>query len=567
MTDRRMARADRRTSRRGRRGYGGRGRPWSPAFIEYMGFIANHPAYRGMPDAFVDEGRIQWEAPSNRKSGRYKDTHAKRREWWREKAKSVGIDPAVTSRWISRTAKALHPTGEKPCKICGRVLSVRYVHPQARLLTRLRGIPYIGGSYQFHPLEPISSLVRRLVADFGDGVLDELPTILGTSSIKPPELGRDLGAWLRWIESDYVPSEPSLLSPGAMSNAPDRFDGFHSDNLCCRGTADKGRHRSNLATYVTDRRVFEYWTEGEWIAADRMAGQVRDLLAMERCRNGHAGPCSLDHIGPLSLGFTHRPVYQLLCRACNSAKNNRMTFWDVLHLREAESIGEKVISWHSRRVWDLRKGSVCDDETALRLSKLLRDVRHTLMYVLNEIAAAGHFAFLAGFLELGCADYDVEFVGVRVDGHVTRYAELTRLPRETKYADEQKARRCRVAFKELLGYFTKENRNAFVVSTEAPQHALSQALAALKEAKSVTRDLDQGIEEAARGRDAQLADEHFRPIVRRLKTVSSPHLEEARRHLQSCMDAVGEELSQMWDDERYVRVWDDELAAEAAPGA
>jgi Alw26I/Eco31I/Esp3I family type II restriction endonuclease len=545
--------------RKGKKGYGGRGRPWSQAFIEYMEFIAHHPTYRGMPDAFVDYGRIQWEAPSNRTSGRYKDTHAKRREWWRQKAESIGINPTVTPQWISRTAKTIHPTGEKPCKICGRLLSVRYVHPQQRLLVRLRRLPYIGTSYQFDRLEPVSSLIGRLVTDFGDRVLEDLPTVLRTSSVKPPDLGRDLDAWLRWIESEYVPSEPSILSPGAMSNAPDRFDGFHSDNLCCRGTADKGRHPSNLATYATDRRVFEYWTEGDWIAADRMAGQAHALLSTEACQCGHPGPCTLDHIGPLSLGFTHRPVFQLLCASCNSAKNNRMTFSDVLHLRESELAGEHVISWHSRRLWDLRKESACDDETALRLSKLLRDARHSVMYGLNQIAAAGHFTFLVGLLELEYADYDVDFAGVHVEGHTTAYTELIRRPRETKYAEEQKARRCRVAFKELLEYFSKENRNAFVVTTKVTESALSQAMAALDRAKPITKVRDWVTEQAARCGDAQLADERFRRILRQLKAVFLPQFDEARQHLQRYTDEVANALSQMWDDDRYVRTWESEI--------
>ena len=60
--------------------YGSKGQSWDPDFIRYMEFIANHETYRGMPDAFKEENKIQWEAPSNRSSGKYKDTHHKRRE-------------------------------------------------------------------------------------------------------------------------------------------------------------------------------------------------------------------------------------------------------------------------------------------------------------------------------------------------------------------------------------------------------------------------------------------------------------------------------------------------------
>ncbi|MFM7711800.1 MAG: hypothetical protein ACKO7A_03340, partial [Microcystis sp.] len=50
---------------------------------------------------------------------------------------------------------------------------------------------------------------------------------------------------------------------------------------------------------------------------------------------------------------------------------------EVVHLRKVEAAGETVISWHSKALWDLRKNDVLDEETALRLSKILRDNRHT----------------------------------------------------------------------------------------------------------------------------------------------------------------------------------------------
>ncbi|RBW13190.1 hypothetical protein B9M93_26380 [Escherichia coli] len=42
------------------------------AFLEYTRLIVNHPNYFGMPDPFGEKGEIQWEAPSNRASGKFK---------------------------------------------------------------------------------------------------------------------------------------------------------------------------------------------------------------------------------------------------------------------------------------------------------------------------------------------------------------------------------------------------------------------------------------------------------------------------------------------------------------
>jgi len=72
--------------------YGSKGQSWHTSFIAYMKKIVTHPNYLGMPDAIKEDGKIQWEAPSNRQSGKFKDTHHKRRDWWRKKSQEIGID-------------------------------------------------------------------------------------------------------------------------------------------------------------------------------------------------------------------------------------------------------------------------------------------------------------------------------------------------------------------------------------------------------------------------------------------------------------------------------------------
>ena len=54
-----------------------------------------------------------------------------------------------------------------------------------------------------------------------------------------------------------------------MGNPPDRLDGFHSYNRCCRGTSDKGRFKENLKRYGDDRRAYENWSDGPAIANER----------------------------------------------------------------------------------------------------------------------------------------------------------------------------------------------------------------------------------------------------------------------------------------------------------
>lgn len=529
------------------------------AFLEYARFIVEHPNYAGMPDIYMDNGNIQWEAPSNRKSGKHKDTHHRRRDWWRNKALEVGIDPDAP-HWISRTAKSIHPTKKKPCKNCGRVMDIRYAYPSSTLIHRIERLDFIDESFPVDPLEHITSLVTRLVERFGDRVFASLPALLGTSSVKVPDLPPKLQDWLTWIEEQYMPQEPSTLSPGAMSNAPDRLDGFHSFNLCCRSKTDPGRSKENLQSYTTDRRVFEYWVEGDWVAADRLMGLIRSdtHLKEEACVNGHAGPCSADHIGPISLGFVHRPEFQFLCKTCNSAKNNRMPVRDVQHLLAAEGRGEQVASWYCKALWDRRKGSVVDEETALRISKLMRDNRHTLMRVLERVANAGHFTFLATFLGLDCAGHDVEFVNLRVENHLTRFDKLVHVPRTTKYAIEQQARRLRVAFDVLRDYVGKENRNAYVISSDRIEEAIRNAMCELDAAPDRVRRLDKELRSVL---SAEVpSDEALREVVVKVPSARDEPTEFARARdaMHRAMDLVAEELSALWDDERYVRARLDE---------
>jgi len=535
--------------------YGSKGQTWHPDFVAYMEFIARHPNYSGMPDAYAAETKIQWEAPSNRGSGKFKDTHHKRRDWWRRKARELGISTAA-EEWISKAAKQLHPTGRKPCKRCGRVLEIRYAYPREALLNRIRKLEYVAADFKFDRLEHVADLIRHLHTRYGKRILDDLPTLLRAKGMNLPRSFESLAACLKWIHSQYIPAEPSVLSPGAMSNAPDRFDGFHSFNLCCRSKADTGRHKENLAGYVTDRRVFEYWADGDWIAADRLMGEIRSKLRDEPCRNGHNGPCDADHIGPISLGFSHSPEFQMLCSSCNSAKNNRMNLSDVQRLRQMERDGASVISWHSKALWDLRKQSVSDDETALRLSKILRDNRHSFMAMLREIERAGHHAFLLSLLHLECADYEVEFEQLKVLDHVTQFASQKRTRRTTKYAIEQKARRCRIALESLRTYFKKKNRSAFAISLPETKKATAAAIAALRNSPEEFRKLDKQVARVLKLRKPEAIDSGFRRLLRKLPSPWPAEFRVAQSSLCHAMKAVSRELSGRWEDERYVRAED-----------
>jgi len=532
------------------------------AFLEYAQNIVNHPNYAGMPDPYGNQGQIQWEAPSNRASGQFKDTHHHRREWWRAKAISLSIDPTFNTTWISQAAKANHPYGEKPCKNCGLVLRIAYCYPNSHLINKIRKLPYINDSFELYNTEHICDLISRMQSLYGNTIFKDLPNLLSTSSISVKEIFPTIDAWNKYLTEEYIPQEPRMLSPGAMANPPDRLDGFHSFNRCCRSTADKGRTQENLRSYVTDRRVFEYWVDGDWVAADRLMGQVRSNKAFinEACFNeqqggSHPTPCQADHIGPISLGFTHRPEFQLLCRTCNSGKNNRMYASDIQLLKSAEGRGEQVISWFAKEIWERRKNFSVSTETALRLSKLLRDNRHTYMSLLEEILNSGHLVYLTKLLHLEKANHAVEFTYLRTQAHLTTFDEIIRTPRTTKYALEQQLRRIRIAFSSLADYHKKVNRSSFIISNAAITHEINSGLHELDKIRHVTEPYNEMLKKILNG-NVSSSQEELLETISKISKIEFPSI---NSHFEQAMNEVGKELDTLWGTDRYVRAAPEDL--------
>lgn len=181
-------------------------------FERYAREIVAHANYLGMPDLFGNKGTVQWEAPSNRSSGKFKATHHLRRDWWRQKAVSLGVNPETEKRWISKVAKAIHPLSKKPCKSCGRWLSLSYCYPSKILIARLASLSYIPKSVEINSLIDIRELIPALAQVTRNRVLDDLCTVLAAKGVSIPEIGRDLDAWMDFISRTYIPSEPSLLA-------------------------------------------------------------------------------------------------------------------------------------------------------------------------------------------------------------------------------------------------------------------------------------------------------------------------------------------------------------------
>ena len=532
----------------------------NPAFSKYKEFIASHPAYSGMPDLRYPDGRIQWETPSNRKSGEFKDSHDKRLQWWKNKAAEIGIS-TTEDKWISKVAKRIHPTGIRPCPVCGKELEIRYAYLSKRFIKRVHLLDFYNNDIEMTEITHILDFVTEFITEYKNHAIHTLPILL--SCKEAPDIPKlsTLSEWLEWIDQKYIPLEPSMLGPGSMSNAPDRLDGFHY-NRCCRKKTDKGRSDANLASYSKDRRAFENWSDGNWITANMLMGYIKSnpALRQEPCANfgdahEHPLPCDADHIGPISLGFCHRPEFQLLCSPCNSAKNNRLYFSDVQNLIAVESTGETVTTWYATSVWNLCKNKVTNAETALRLSKIMRDNRNIALMLLSKFMTSGECLFLLSLLNLQYADYQYQIIpdSQEIYNHIVT-VDFTYETSSLRYVTIQKRRKIRIAFESLSDYATKDNRNGFIYNSPTIEQLKSTIFDILSSVPQEYKILNSKL--CSIISNPVISDNEIESFLNEVdynKLLSLNEYVAAKEKLYEIMSLVAQELSNNWDSARYSR--------------
>lgn len=436
-------------------------RTWHPDFVSYMKFIVAHKSYEGMPEPYKEDGSIRWVVSGDSELGRRRD------KWWMKKVKE---QKAINK---AEVARAIHPKelgGLKPCQICGRKLSIYYVYPNVNTLKRLNNLFHSNYS-SFE--NTIGEILQGEFGEKGNSVFELTKELFDI----PEDLPQDLDAFVAFILENRV----SRLSPGVMSNPPDRFDGFHTYNACCRSKEDTGRHKANLATYTQDRRAYEYWSEGDFNLANRLMGEYRKDKQLYKCPNcGNMRLMSADHIGPISLGFTHRPYFNPLCQPCNSGKNNRLTYMDVQQLLKEEKT-EKVVSWHSKFLWDLLKNKVANDDEATKLSRIMVTHLQNVLKMLSEIYANGGEEFLKTYLKPEYAFVDYRFENFNP-------LDLSKLkifssPLDSKNKKKNSERYIRVSFETLQEFQKKENRRVKGWNSKEVDATLIEVIKAVKKKK------------------------------------------------------------------------------------
>ena len=277
----------------------------------------------------------------------------------------------------------------------------------------------------------------------------------------------------------------------------------------------------------------------------------------------HPLPCAADHIGPISLGFSHRPVFQPLCTPCNSAKNNRMYYSDVQKLIAAEQDEEDIASWYCAPVWNRLKNLVETPDDAVKLSRVLRDNRHNAMMLLERLMLDGHLVFLTTFLNLLYANYEYEISDWWMDDKSTVYVNFSVRPSTLEYSRIKKARRIRIAFQALSTYAQKENRNGLLVEfagANALYTEIERAASAF-ESPHYYQDLNEALAEEL---SEDFSDaETLKNIADGLPCSDAfegdRQYQAAKHAIDAYMDGVGKRLASMWDDPRYTRTDYDDM--------
>ncbi len=382
-----------------------------------------------MPEAISDNDKIKWIVTGKSELGQ------RRKAWWLEK-KNEFIKKGIflfNNAPLSPTCLVNHPTKEKPCQTCGKIMKLEYVYPTKNTLKKIENLFNFSAPSSFLDIFEILGLINfEYIKKKINRVFSKIDTFNSLQELE------------NQIKQNYVNVFSRLLSPGAMSNCPDRLDGFHSYNKCCREKEDLGRNVENLKRYGEDRRAYEYWSDGDWKAASWLMKKF----------NQHG--LSPDHIGPISLGFCHRPKFQPLSKSQNSSKGNRLSYKDFKILLYDEKNNEKVVSWHSRPLWDKLKLKVKCDKSALKLGKFMRVNMDFILNTFFLLKKENFTTFLKSLLNPEYAFYSIEFTNFNpqngsYDEIKKKYGNKTQYHRNSE-------RYVRIALESLDSYANKINR-------------------------------------------------------------------------------------------------------------
>ena len=412
-------------------------RNWHPDFIKYMNLIIHHPNYAGLPIEKKSDGSYRWITTAKSEIGRG------RIDWCLNKAKELGI-PNKAGVYAD-VMLAIHPTKIKVCQTCGRKMSLYYLYPNTNFLKSLNKC----FNSNFTECDNICDIWDALATN---GKKEKEMSLFLIKKGDLP-LSSDSATKMEIINAlEYACRKggKKCLGPGAMSNFPDRFDGFHTYNRCCRSAQDKGRSKENLKSYTKDRRAYEYWSDGNIHAANLFMGTA------------FFKGTSADHIGPISLGFIHDPRYlQPMLSGDNSSKRDRLSVNDIEKILAIEErTGVYPMSWYSSLIWNYISRNYksnpdkVSNEYRNALKQNMTNFMFILWYIMTHCSTKGESLLVSAFLEPKFKYFD----------HAYKFNSLGEIvktfPRHhTGRTMGETSRYIRIAIASVYDYFEKVNRN------------------------------------------------------------------------------------------------------------
>lgn len=438
----------------------GRGKFEPPkTYIQYINMIADSPVYSGLPAIREPDGKINWQCSSGKTTSFYKNFEGRFR-WWVNKADELGIPGTENSDdRLTIAARMIHPTKKKVCLVCGRERYVGYMYINSNLAKAWNSIV---GKELFQKIMPVHEATQELINSIGIKKTREI--ILHTFPEKKNDIILFDHGQLEAFFSKTQFIRTTKLSPGYMGDCPHRLDGIHDYCLYCRKKNDPGRSDENMRTYNHDRRAFMWWAEGDWKTADTLYNSATSGTCIN-CGET-VSKISPDHVGPLSCGFKQNAFFEPLCGRCNSAKNRRFTFDNVLSLIDYErKTKESVASWQVRSLWDKTKAKMVDDNSVKILSNYMRAMQDYYLRMIKHITDMGYFEFPSCYLHPEYAHYNVEFAGLNTS--TLSFSDVVKNYSPTHGTRSLAARSVRIAFEELTEYCAKttEKRKSIILKT------------------------------------------------------------------------------------------------------
>lgn len=428
-------------------------KPSSPQFLQYQEKILKHPNYEGL------EYGGSWVKAGNSSVGQ------KRQKWIDHKILEFSMTPG--SGASSKLMYEIHPFKVKPCQICGKEMSLDYVYPNKIFIKKLiKSFP----NFSEKELSIIS--IHDIFKMIDQNENEKFKSVIKSSLRGKDNEGLDTETLIQCLIDESKNSK--VLGPGTMANPPDRFDGFHTYNRCCRAIEDTGRSAENLKSYTKDRRAYEEWSDGNHRAADQLMGNPIFL---------NTG-LSADHLGPISLGFVHDPRFMKAMKSEeNSSKRDRLILSDVITMMNIEH-REKIraSSWFSNTIWQSIKKDVTDkkiisDQHLIKYQILLKKNKDLFFNILGTIlSCVNGQEFLFWYLEQRYKSEDNYLYDYVLDTDTSSETfgqiKSKKLRNVTARSAGEEDRVKRIGLEAINDYISKENRKIREVLNEVESEKL-----------------------------------------------------------------------------------------------